>query len=106
MAWLPRPVLHAALVVGLAAFLVPPLVFPLVEAFAEHSLEWTPDDFSRLGRLALHTLSLAGGTVLIALPLGTILALLLFRTVLPRRRLLIGLVVFAVFIPLPVVVSG
>lgn len=50
--------------------------------------------------LALNTLWLVGGTILICLPLGVALAWLLFRTDLPLRRLWLVLLTASLFVPL------
>lgn len=51
--------------------------------------------------LAKQTLLLVGLTELLALPVGVVLAFCLFRTDLPGRRLMRGLIVLGVFVPLP-----
>lgn len=51
--------------------------------------------------LALETLKVVGAAELIALPLGTVLALLLTRTDLWGRRVMLGLTALAVFVPMP-----
>jgi iron(III) transport system permease protein len=52
-------------------------------------------------RLAVETIVLVAATEAIALPLGLVLAVLLFRTDAWGRRLLLALVALAVFVPLP-----
>ena len=59
---------------------------------------WTFDERTQL--LAANTLRLACGTTLIAVPLGTILALLLVRTDLPWRSLWLLLMGSMLFVPL------
>jgi iron(III) transport system permease protein len=56
---------------------------------------------SRPARLAMETINLVVATEAIALPLGIPLALLLFRTDVPGRRVLLGLLALAAFVPLP-----
>jgi iron(III) transport system permease protein len=52
-------------------------------------------------RLAVETLGLVLATETIALPVGVLLALFLFRTDLPGRRWILALVALSAFIPLP-----
>ncbi len=61
---------------------------------------------SRLVHLAQNTLLLVVGTIAFALPLGIVLAVLCFRTNLPGRHLLVAGTVFALFLPVPLVVSA
>ena len=56
---------------------------------------------SRPARLARETIGLVAGTELIALPLGIVIAFLLFRTDIWGRFILLGLVTTAAFVPLP-----
>jgi iron(III) transport system permease protein len=89
----------------LLAVVALPLVVPALASLGQLRQIWSWSELGRLGGLMANTLVLTGGTLLAALPLGTILALLLFRTDLPGRFLFRYLFLFAVFIPLPVVVS-
>jgi iron(III) transport system permease protein len=65
---------------------------------------WAEGD--RLLALAGNTALLVGGVLLLALPLGTAAAVLLYRTDLPLRRALRVVVVLALFVPLPLFTSG
>src|SRR5262249_9343138 len=56
--------------------------------------------------LASNTLLLVSGTCLLAVPAGTVLAVLLFRTVVPGQRVWLALLVLILFVPLPVIVSS
>jgi len=56
---------------------------------------------ARLRRLAINTIDLVIVTETIALPLGIVLALLLFRTDVAGRRILLAVLALAAFIPLP-----
>lgn len=89
----------------LVVFLFLPLGFPLAESLIRSdglaSLPW-----ERLTSVGVATLALAGGVVLLALPAGTFLAFLLFRTNLPGRRFFLALVVTSLFVPLPVTTSA
>jgi iron(III) transport system permease protein len=96
----------AAVTVLTLAVVGVPLALPFV------GLAFTPDgwaglrDLPRLLQLARNTLTLAGGVVLLDLPVGIGLALLLYRTDLPGRRVLRGLLVVSLFIPLPFVTTA
>src|SRR5262249_61550940 len=61
---------------------------------------------SRIGLLASNTLALIAGTLLLALPLGIAAAILLYRTDLPFRKAFRWLILFSLFVPLPVFASG
>ena len=56
---------------------------------------------ARPARLALETIGLVLATEAIALPLGVLLAILLFRTDLWGRRVMLALIALAAFVPLP-----
>src|SRR5436305_15247024 len=91
--------------IGMAALLAllvaAPLALPLVELLT-HPAGWHAwRDAPRIGELAATSLRLAGGTVLLTVPLGVMLAVLLERSDLPGRRWLRGLTVATVFVPLP-----
>jgi iron(III) transport system permease protein len=60
----------------------------------------------RIVRLAGTSLLLVAGTLAIAVPGGLVLAVLLFKTDLPGRRLGQVLVLMAAFVPLPLVVTA
>lgn len=92
---------------GGAALLI--LAAPLFFAFRE-AAQYSPDvQGTHLDWLALayrNTLALVLGVLLISLPLGVLLAVLLFRTDLPFLRVLRALVLVGLFIPLPLTVSA
>jgi iron(III) transport system permease protein len=83
-----------------------PLALPFV------GLAVTPDgwaglrDVPRLLVLLRNTLALAVGVVVVALPLGLVLAVLLYRSDLPGRHVLRSLLVVSLFIPLPLVTTA
>ncbi|HTK77756.1 MAG TPA: hypothetical protein VL371_20990, partial [Gemmataceae bacterium] len=83
-----------------------PLALPFV------GLAITPDgwaglrDVPRLLVLLRNTLALAVGVVVVALPLGLVLAVLLYRSHLPGRHVLRSLLVVSLFIPLPLVTTA
>ena len=56
--------------------------------------------------LAANTAALTAGTLVLALPSGCLLAVLLFRTSFPARRLLLFLLAVLLFVPLPIIVSS
>ena len=89
---------------GLITLLGIPLMLPFVEAFFQGPLPYA--GHQQLLHLAANTLVLVAGTLALALPLGIWLAVLFFRTDLPGRRLLLGGTLFALFIPLPLIVSA
>src|SRR5437773_4524738 len=99
-AW--RLAIAALLVVVIAL----PLALPLVDLVSRGHVGALGEDADRLLWLAANTILLAGGTVLLALPVGVVAAVLLFRTDLPGRRALRFLVVVALFVPLPLVVAA
>jgi iron(III) transport system permease protein len=96
------------LAVGVLLLLVVGL--PLALPFAQGALDpeawpiWS--DHHRLLVLARHTLLLVFGTLAIALPLGILGAILLYRTDLPLSRLLRFVTVLTLFIPLPLFASA
>lgn len=65
---------------------------------------WLEGD--RLLSLAGNTLYLLAGTLIFTLPVGVVLAILLYRTDLPGQRLLRMLLFLVLFMPLPLVVAG
>jgi iron(III) transport system permease protein len=95
-----RLTLTALLALGVAL----PLAWPLRELPAGAWLD--PASLRRLAVLAGNTGRLILGTLAVALPAGTLLAVLLARTDLPGRRLLAALLVLPLFIPLPLVATG
>lgn len=67
---------------------------------------WLWEDGPRLGALALNTAQLTLGTIALSLPLGTAAAVLLFRTDLPGRQAFRLLLILALFVPVPLIVSA
>jgi iron(III) transport system permease protein len=92
------------LALGLIALGGGPLVLPFVEAFSRGSVPFA--DSEQLFSLAENTFFLVAGALALAMPLGVLLAVLLFRTDLPGRRFLLTGTIFALFIPLPLIVSA
>jgi iron(III) transport system permease protein len=100
MAWRLAVVLLVGLLLGA------PLAFPLTRMVEPTAWQWSAGDLVRTARLAANTALLVGGTCALAVPTGTFLAVLLFRTDLPGRRVLLALLVLILFVPLPVIVSS
>jgi iron(III) transport system permease protein len=95
---------------GVAVVLAAAIGWPLLEPFAELMADpagWAAwRDFPRLLVLARTTMELAVCVLAIDLPLGTLLAVLLYRSDLPARAVLRQLVVVALFVPLPMLTSA
>ncbi len=92
------------LAAGLVVLIGIPLVFPFGEAVLQGPLPFAPG--AQLLQLTKNTLLLVAGVLALALPAGILLAVLFFRTDLPGRRLFLGATMFALFIPLPLIVSA
>jgi iron(III) transport system permease protein len=90
------------LVAGIAV----PLLAPLAGLAADPSAWQIWSEAQRLGSLAGNTLALVGGTLLLALPMGILGAVLLYRTDLPLRRTFRFLTLLTLLIPLPLFASG
>jgi iron(III) transport system permease protein len=83
-----------------------PAAMPFV-ALATQAEGWQAwAESSRLLGLAGNTATLVLGTLALALPLGIVAAVLLYRTDLPLRRFLRSLTVLTLFIPLPLFASA
>src|SRR5262249_43089606 len=82
------------------------LLAPFRELAEPASWAWSREDGERLWHLGVNTLSLTAGTAALALPIGLCLAGLLFRTTFVGRRWFLAPVLFLMFVPLPVIVSG
>jgi len=83
-----------------------PVLLPLVECFQLGHLSYLETDADYLMQLARNTLFLIGGTLALALPVGTFLAVLLFRTDLPWRRFWIVGTLMVLFVPLPMLMAA
>lgn len=95
-----------AAVFVLLLFLALPLVVPALDLLPYPEVWGLWREGERLAGLARNTLLLLAGTLAIALPLGTVGAVLLYRTDLPGRALLRFLAVLTLFVPLPLFASG
>ncbi|HLN29830.1 MAG TPA: ABC transporter permease subunit [Gemmataceae bacterium] len=83
-----------------------PAAMPFLELLG-HTRGWEAwAESERLASLAGNTLSLVTGTLVLALPVGIVGAVLLYRTDLPLCRLLRFLTVLTLFIPLPLFTSA
>jgi iron(III) transport system permease protein len=96
--------LAAALLLLLAAAV--PLSLPFLDLLRYPGAWAAWAESGRLLHLARNTVLLVGGTLLLALPVGTAGAVLLYRTDLPGRRVLRLLAVLTLFVPLPLFASG
>jgi iron(III) transport system permease protein len=83
-----------------------PLALPLGEVFHQGNPAnlWENRDY--LAFLAWNTLALVAGTLLLSMPLGTLGAILLFRTDLPLRQFWIVICLLILFVPLPLLLSA
>ncbi len=90
----------------LIVFVLMPLARPFRAIAEPATWTWTEDDAARLAHLAANTLTLTAGTLALALPLGSLLAAILFRTSFVARRLLLFLLAILLFVPLPIIVSS
>src|SRR5207237_247574 len=91
---------------GLAVIVGIPLAQPFARLGQPTAWAWTTEDLQRIGHLAANTLFLAGSTCVLAVPAGTLLAVMLFRTNLPARHIFTALLLLSLFVPLPVIVSS
>jgi iron(III) transport system permease protein len=83
-----------------------PLGQPVALLLAEPGSWRAWEDAARLLALSRNTLFLVAGTLAVSLPLGTLAAILLYRTDLPLRGPLRFLVLLTLFVPLPLFTSG
>lgn len=87
-----------------AAFLLlligPPVAFPMAGLFRFGAGSFD-HDVPRVAVLAATSLTLAAGVAAVAMPVGILMAVLLFKSDLPARHWLRGLVVVGLFVPLP-----
>jgi iron(III) transport system permease protein len=97
---------RVAVAVALGLLLGWPLVLPLGRLLQPDAWQWESGDGSRILHLTANTLLLVGGTCAVAVPAGTCLAVLLVRSALPGRRVLLALIVLLLFVPIPVIVSS
>jgi iron(III) transport system permease protein len=93
-----------------AVFLLVLLAAPALAPFVDllhHAAGWRVWlESGRLLALAGNTLGLVAGTIAVALPLGVVGAILLYRTDLPGRPLWRFLTVLSLFVPLPLFTSA
>lgn len=89
---------------ALFGFLALPPCWPFGELFLEPDSPW--ESWQHFLTPLLGTLILVAGVLVIAIPLGLLLAWLLFRTNLPGRSLARGLILLWLFIPPALVLSA
>jgi iron(III) transport system permease protein len=97
---------RSAVAVVLVAVIGGPLLLPFADLFALPAAWSAWRDVARIRHLAATTAELIAGVFAIDLPLGTLLAVLLYRSDLPGRAFLRPLVVVSLFIPLPLLTSA
>lgn len=90
----------------LLGFVAVPLAAPLGLLASDPSAWRAWAEAPRLLLLARNTLFLIAGTLSLAMPLGVVVAVLLYRTDLPGRHLWRLLMVLTLFVPLPLFTSG
>jgi iron(III) transport system permease protein len=83
-----------------------PLFLPACELIADPQAFSSLTEFHRTFGLAKNTLYLVAGTLFLSLPAGTALAALLYRTDLPLRRTYRFVILWTLFVPLPLFASG
>jgi iron(III) transport system permease protein len=83
-----------------------PLIMPLVALLADPSAWSAWRDAPRILELARTTAALVGGVLAVDIPLGILLAILLYRSDLPGRTFLRRVVVVSLFVPLPLLTSA
>ena len=83
-----------------------PLLAPVAELARQGADTWSHRDWQQSAHLLQQTALLVGGTLLIALPVGILFAVLLFRTDFPGRRLLSLITFVMLFVPLPMITSA
>jgi iron(III) transport system permease protein len=90
----------------LAAVIGLPLVLPFAELAGEPAAWSAWRDGPRLLDLAGTTAALVAGVLVLDVPIGTVLAVLLYRTDLPGRAGLRRMIVASLFVPLPLLSSA
>jgi iron(III) transport system permease protein len=95
-----------AVIILLAAFVGAPLLLPFVDLVGQPAAWSAWRDFARIGSLFATTAELILGVLAIDIPLGTLFAVLLYRSDLPGRAFLRPLVVVSLFVPLPLLTSA
>jgi iron(III) transport system permease protein len=97
---------RAAVAVLLAAVVGWPLLMPFAGLVAEPTAWSAWRDAPRFFELARTTAGLVAGVLVIDMPLGILLAVLLYRSNLPGRMFLRQVVVLSLFVPLPLLTSA
>jgi ABC-type Fe3+ transport system permease subunit len=95
-----------AVAVVVIALIGGPLVLPFVDLAGEPAAWAALKDWPRLVELARTTAQLVAAVLAVDLPLGTILAVLLYRSDLPGRIGLRRVIIVSLFVPLPLLTSA
>src|SRR5216117_3809202 len=82
-----------------------PLAWPL-RGLVDPAAWPDPDTLSRVGLLSRNTVLLVVLVELLAVPVGVVLAVLLYRTDMPGRRVAVWLLLLSLFVPLPLATTG
>jgi iron(III) transport system permease protein len=83
-----------------------PVGLPLLQLLRQPDAWHAWDESSRQLHLLRNTLTLLAGTLAVALPLGILAAVLLYRSDLPARSLFRFLTILTLFVPLPLFASA
>lgn len=86
----------------LTLFLAIPVLFPILALFSDTSGWSAWRDWERIRTLWETSALLACGAVMVAVPLGTIVAVILERCTIPGQTVIRGFVLAGIFTPLPV----
>src|SRR5437879_3611153 len=97
--WRLAVALILALLVGL------PLAWP-ARGLLDPAVWPDPDTLTRIGLLSRNTILLVLLVELLAVPVGVVLAVFLYRTDLPGRGIATLLLLLSLFVPLPLITSG
>jgi iron(III) transport system permease protein len=96
--------------IGVTVLLAAVVGWPLILPFADlihHPAAWSAwGDAPRILALARTTAVLAAGVLIIDVPLGSLLAVLLYRSDMPGRAALRRIIVVSLFVPLPLLTSA
>src|SRR5262249_32354359 len=97
---------RASVALILAATVLLPAAMPFVELIGRPEGWQAWKESERLLSLSVNTAALVAGTLALALPVGIVAAVLLYRTDFPLRHLVRFLTLLTLFIPLPLVASA
>lgn len=91
---------------GLVVFVALPALAPFGGLFDADVWASSPGELERLFERGINTFLLTAATLALSLPSGVGLAVLLFRTSFVVRSILQAILAFALFVPLPILVSS